>query len=209
MDDFNVPRTMRGYTQIEFSKAKNDDIQPLKSYLQNDTNIIQEEPSPLATSKSSSSRPELNTPTSILAPDTQKGLKDKAHIEEFNQGIEAVYISLLEWMLNRSPSSLNEPLMIDDSDEINNSNVLIICFNLLTHSNDLLKQKALQDFQMLSKLNKANCSHIIENKFFHPWILDLLLPYQMSCNQEALTGSSMAVYDIGSKLHTIVLLHSL
>ena len=124
--NFNAPRTMRGMTQIEFSKAKEDDIKPLKSYLHNDANAIQEEPSSLPTSKSSSSRPEFNTPTSLLAPDPQKGLREKAAMEEFNQGIEALYVSILEWMLNRSPSNLNEPLMIDDSDEINNSNVLII-----------------------------------------------------------------------------------
>ena len=206
--DFNVPRTMRGINKIEFSGVK-DDTKPLKPYFKNDQNVIQEESSPLATSKSSSSKPSLSTPTSLLAPDTQKGLKEKAALEDFNQGIEALYVSLLEWMLNRSTSTLSEPLMIDDSDEINNSNVLIICFNLIKHSNDLLKQKALQDFQMLAKLNKINCAHIIENKFFHPWILELLLPYQISLSNDSLSGPSMAVYDIGSKLHTLVLLHSL
>lgn len=207
--DFMTPQTMKGYTKIEFTKNTEDEIKPLKPYLQQETNIIQEEPSPLATSKSSSSRPDLQTPTSILTLDTPKTLLDKAAVEEFNLGIEALYVSILEWLLNRSPSNLNEPLMIDDSDEINNPNVLIICFNLIKHSNDLLKQKALQDFQMLAKLNKSNCYHILENKFFHPWILDLLLPYQMSLSQEKLVGSSMAVYDIGSKLHTIVMVHSL
>ena len=62
---------------------------------------------------------------------------------------------------------------------------------------------------MLSKLNKINCSHIIENKFYHSWILELLLPYQQSATQERLSGPSLAVYDIGTKLYTIVLLHSL
>lgn len=123
--DFNAPQTLRGYTKIEFTKAK-EDIRPLKSYMQQDANIIQEEPSPQATSKSSSSKHELNTPTSMLSLDTPKTLLEKQAVDEFNQGIEALYVSILEWMLNRSPSNLNEPLMIDDSDEINNSNVLII-----------------------------------------------------------------------------------
>lgn len=208
--NFMAPQTVKGYTKVNFSKHTDDDIQPLKqSYMPQENDIIREVASPLATSKSGSSKHDLNTPTSNLTLDTPKTLKEKAAVEEFNLGIEALYISILEWMLNRSPSNLNEPLMIDDSDEINNSNVLIICFNLIRHANDLLKQKALQDFQMLSKLNKSNCTHIIENKFFHPWILELLLPYQMSLSQEKLTGSSMAVYDIGTKLHTIVMVHSL
>lgn len=199
---------MKGINKIEFSGVK-DESKLLKSYFQNEQNIIPEEPSPLATSKSSSSKPSLSTPTSLLAPDTQRELKEKVALEDYNQGIEVLYISILEWMLNRSTSNLNEPLMIDDSDEINNSNVLIILFNLIKNSNDILKQKALQDFQMLAKLNKTNCAHIIENKFFHPWILDLLLPYQITLANDSLNGSAMVVYDIGSKLHTLVLLYSL
>jgi hypothetical protein len=203
--DFMTPQTVKGYTKVEFIK----NINQLKPYMQPETEIIKEESSPQATSKSGSSKPELNTPTSNLTLDTPKTLLEKQAFEEYNSGIEALYSSILEWLLSRSPSNLNEPLMIDDSDEIQNPNVLIICFNLIKHSSDLLKQKALQDFQMLCKLNKSNCTHIIENKFFHPWILELLLPYQMNLSQEKLTGSSMAVYDIGTKLHTIVMVHSL
>lgn len=207
--DFMTPQTLKGYTKIEFTKNTDEEYKPLKAYMPSENNVIQEEPSPLATSKSSSSRPDLQTPTSVFNLDTPKTLLEKAAVEEFNLGIEALYVSILEWLLNRSPSNLNEPLMIDDSDEINNSNVLILCFNLIKHSNDLLKQKALQDFQMLAKLNKHNCYHLLENKFFHPWILELLLPYQLSLAQDKLVGSSMAVYDIGCKLHTIVMMHSL
>lgn len=159
--DFMTPQTLRGYTKIEFSKAKIEDDKPIKPYLQQETNVIQEEPSPLATSKSSSSKHTLQTPTSSLALDTPKTLIEKAAIEEFNYGIEALYVSILEWLLNRSPSNLNEPLMIDDSDEIHNPNVLMILFNLVKYSNDLIKQKALQDFQMLAKLNKINCQLIL------------------------------------------------
>ena len=208
--DFMTPQTLRGYTKIEFTKFKEiDDVKPTKSYMQQETNAIQEEPSPPVTSKSSSSKHDLNTPTSNFTLDTPKTLLEKAAIEEYNSGIESLYVSILEWMLNRSPSNLNEPLMIDDSDEINNPNVLIILFNLIKYSSDLLKQKSLQDFQMLAKLNKQNWSHFLENKFFHSWILNLLLPYQISLSQDKLVGPSFAVYDIGKKLHSIVLTHSM
>ena len=205
-----TPQTLRGYTKIEFTKYKDvDDNKPVKSYMQQETNAIQEEPSPPATSKSSSSKHDLNTPKSNFTLDTPKTLLEKAAVEEYNAGIESLYVSILEWMLSRSPSNLNEPLMIDDSDEINNPNVLIILFNLIKYSNDLLKQKALQDFQMLAKLNKMNCYHFLESKFFHPWILNLLLPYQISLSCNTLVGPSFAVYDIGKKLHSIVLTHSM
>lgn len=179
--DFMTPQTLRGYTKIKFTNYNEvDDNKPVKSYMQQENNVIQEEPSPPATSKSSSSKHDLNTPKSNFTLDTPKTLLEKAAVEEYNAGIESLYVSILEWMLSRSPSNLNEPLMIDDSDEINNPNVLIILFNLIKYSTDLLKQKALQDFQMLAKLNKQNCYHFLESKFFHPWILNLLLPYQIS-----------------------------
>jgi hypothetical protein len=41
---------------------------------------------------------------------------------------------------------------------------------------------------------------------FHTWLLDLLLPYQDMANKYSkLQGSALAVYDIGCKLHTILL----
>ena len=199
--DFMTPQTLRGYTKIEFSLNKEDDeaniVKQPKPYLQHDIKEIKEEPSPVGTSNSNSSKYNLETPTSNLGLDTPKALLEKAAVEEFNFGIELLYNSILEWMLNRSPSNLNEPLMIDDSDEINNKNVLMLCFNLIKYSSDLIKQKALQDFQMLCKLNKSNCNHILESKFFYPWILDLLLPYQERLGKSSPSGCSMAVYDIG------------
>lgn len=129
-DYFNTPQTLRGVTKIEFSMNKEDDEahldKPLKSYLQQDIKEIKEEPSPVGTSASNSSKYDLNTPTSTLGLDTPKTLLEKAALEEYNSGIESLYNSILEWMLNRSPSNLNEPLMIDDSDEINNKNVLML-----------------------------------------------------------------------------------
>ena len=155
-----TPQTLRGYTKIEFSLNKEDDeaniVKQPKPYLQHDIKEIKEEPSPVGTSNSNSSKYNLETPTSNLGLDTPKAILEKATVEEFNFGIELLYNSILEWMLNRSPSNLNEPLMIDDSDEINNKNVLILCFNLIKYSSNLIKQKALQDFQMLCKLNKSN-----------------------------------------------------
>ena len=41
---------------------------------------------------------------------------------------------------------------------------------------------------------------------FHTWLLELLMPYQDLANKyQTLHGSSLAVYDIGCKLHTILL----
>lgn len=41
---------------------------------------------------------------------------------------------------------------------------------------------------------------------FHSWLLELLMPYQDLSNKYAkLEGSSIAVYDIGCKLHTLLL----
>jgi hypothetical protein len=45
--------------------------------------------------------------------------------------------------------------MIDDSDIIQNPAILPLCFSIVSNSkNDLLKQRHLQDLQMLAKWNK-------------------------------------------------------
>ena len=45
---------------------------------------------------------------------------------------------------------------------------------------------------------------------FHPWLLELLMPYQEISNRNLgkLSEQAMAVYDIGCKLHTHLLKNS-
>ena len=62
-----------------------------------------------------------------------------------------LYTSCLEWILNRVPSHLKSQLFIDDVDKICFQPALSLVMNLVASTSNLLRQRALQDMQMLAK----------------------------------------------------------
>lgn len=54
---------------------------------------------------------------------------------------EEFYFSLMEWMLNKTPSLSNVELMIDDTDKIQAPLVLEIIIQLYDASNEYIKHK--------------------------------------------------------------------
>jgi hypothetical protein len=82
--------------------------------------------------------------------------------------------------------------------------------NLVTNSNNIIRQRALTDLEMLSKWDSNNGVQMMMLPQFHSWLLDLLMPYQeiLSKNKGKLSEQAMAVYDIGCKLHTHLLKNS-
>jgi hypothetical protein len=59
---------------------------------------------------------------------------------------------------------------------------------------------------MLARWDSYNGSKILEHPQFHNWLLELLMPYQdLSNSYMNLSGSSLAVYDMGCKLHTLLM----
>mmetsp|Transcript_10521 Transcript_10521/g.10594 ORF Transcript_10521/g.10594 Transcript_10521/m.10594 type:complete len:194 (+) Transcript_10521:572-1153(+) len=62
---------------------------------------------------------------------------------------------------------------------------------------------------MLAKWDSYNGTRILFHPQFHCWILELLMPYQdLSNSYSNLSGPSLAVYDMGCKLHTLLLKNS-
>lgn len=77
---------------------------------------------------------------------------------------------------------------------------------LVSYSNNLVRQRALQDLHTLAQLDPQNGHLILQHPKFHFWLLELLMPYQdFSKSQTVLSDSSRAVYDMGCKLHTLLL----
>jgi hypothetical protein len=201
----------------------------------NNNNTIIEEPSPLATSKSGSSRHDFNisaslglyTPKSNLTaemplhhPQNAMGncqnnampLDCVSSMEVNYHEIDKVNVSIMEWLLNRQASALDASLSIDEKDEITHQSALSLLMHLVKYSNNaLLKQKTLQNLNLLSQWQPLNNQIIANHRTFHPWLLDLLL----SCHVQALLsplnlkGSFLAVLDIGVKLHTTILKYAL
>ena len=73
--------------------------------------IIEEKNSQLTSSQQ-------QTPSSFHSPLNlnAKNINLEQQLKVFQEGIDQVYASILEWLLNKNPSNINEPLMIDDSD---------------------------------------------------------------------------------------------
>ena len=127
-------------------------------------------------------------------------------IDDYTQELENLYTSCLEWLLNRAPSGLFKNLMIDDYDKITFQPALQILMTLVSYSNNLVRQRALQDFHTLAQLDPQNGQIILQHPKFHSWLLELLMPYQdFTSMQSILSESSRAVYDMGCKLHTLLL----
>lgn len=77
---------------------------------------------------------------------------------------------------------------------------------LVSQSNNLLRQRALLDFYMLAQWDIQNGYVLLFHQKFHQWLLDLLLPYQQYLDDQ--DENNRAVYDMGCKLHTLLLTNS-
>ena len=101
---------------------------------------------------------------------------------------------------------MNSQLMIDDYDKIQYPAALELLMNLVAQSNNLLRQRALLDFYMLAQWDTQNGHILLFHQKFHSWLLDLLLPYQQYIDEQ--DENCRAVYDMGCKLHTLLLTNS-
>jgi hypothetical protein len=84
--------------------------------------------------------------------------------DEYTLELENLYTSCLEWILNRAPSSLFSNIVVDDFDKVSFTPALSLLMTLVTYSNNLLRQKALQDLHMLARWDSYNGTKIL----FHP-----------------------------------------
>ena len=78
---------------------------------------------------------------------------ENGSIDDYTQELENLYTSCLEWLLNRSPNGLFKNLIIDDSDKITFEPALQILMTLVSYSNNLVRQRALQDLHTLAQLD--------------------------------------------------------
>jgi hypothetical protein len=67
--------------------------------------------------------------------------------------------------------------MIDDYDKITFLPAMQVLMKLVTHSNNMVRQRALQDMFMLAQWDGQNGQVILQHYVFHSWLLELLMPY--------------------------------
>ena len=124
--------------------------------------------------------------------------------------VEKIYIFLIQWLINK----FQNPISLDDSDEIYYPYILTVLMNFVMGNGIIIKSKFLRDLYTLSFYNLKNCKIILENKYFHQWLLDTLLIYQILYDngyQEktmSQKGICESIISLGIKLHNIIIVNA-
>ena len=124
--------------------------------------------------------------------------------------VEKIYLFLIQWLINR----FDNPISLDDDDEIYYDSTLIIIMNFVSNTGVILKSKFLRDLYTLSHFNLKNCKILLENKYFHQWLLDTLLIYQIlydyNYNGKTLShkGISESIIFLGIRLHNTIIINA-
>ena len=124
--------------------------------------------------------------------------------------VEKIYSFLIQWLINR----FDNPIILDDNDEIYYESTLIILMNFVSNNGLIVKSKFLRDLYTLAHYNNKNCKIILENKYFHQWLLDTLLIYQIlytnGYKQKTISqkGICETIIHIGIKLHNIIIINA-
>lgn len=138
---FNKPQTVKGIKKIDIEDRKRKRPMTL-------TGISEEEDQQLPLSAEQSVNEGEFEATSVVESSNQA--------DDFTSELENLYTSCLEWILNRVPQGLFKNLMIDDYDKITFLPAMQVLMKLVTHSNNMMRQRALQDMFMLAQWDSQN-----------------------------------------------------
>lgn len=132
------------------------------------------------------------------------------HVEESHPDshYELFYQALVEWLLHKTPTNIDESIMIDDTEKIHSLSMIDVILEFYPTTNEFIKQKVdhfistssnsilikiIQDFYMLVKWNHANCQALLRIPHFHTFLLDSLYEYQYQLFNTEIKGVSAAV----------------
>ena len=87
---------------------------------------------------------------------TKPDVLQQTNQDDYTGELENLYTSCLEWILNRAPSGLFKTMMVDDYDKITFLPAMHVLMHLVSHANNLIRQRALQDMFMLAQWDSQN-----------------------------------------------------
>jgi hypothetical protein len=122
---------------------------------------------------------------------------------------EALYNSVLEWLLHKTPTSLEGSIMIDDTDKINSLSAVYVLMRLYKVANEAVKEKIIRDIYMLVKWNPSNCASLLGIQEFQYFLLDILYHYQIILFSQELKGMSAGIWELGIKIHSTLMRHAM
>jgi hypothetical protein len=111
----------------------------------------------------------------------------------------SLYVAVLALVLQRPVSSED---MLVSSDVIANGEALTLLLTIIEHSSQAMQQRLVMDLLMLTKWNSDNSRLLRMVTSWQTWLLRLILGAQ------AQSPTNMLIRDMGSRLHTFVVLQA-
>lgn len=130
---FNKPQTVKGIKKIDIEDRRKRPLTLQGISEEDDHQLLQS--AEREVSAEIIERPHLLDSGSLAASSNQA--------DDFTGELENLYTSCLEWILNRVPQGLFKTLMIDDYDKITFLPAMQVLMKLVTHSNNMVRQRAL------------------------------------------------------------------
>ena len=109
---------------------------------------------------------------------------------------EPLYYAILEWLLQKNPMSLDEVIILDDTDRIGSANAIYIMMKFYRSARETTRHKMISDIYMLIKWNSTNCAALLIVPDFHTFLLEVLYEYQLIYFDEELKEYSLTVNEI-------------
>ena len=164
--------------------------------------IINEDLS-LSTSLEQCEVPQKNIPISLSLRSNiyKESTEKKNDLRNILSGLNAdindcefLYYAILEWLLQKNPMSLDEVIILDDTDRISSANVIYIMMKFYRNARDTTRHKMISDIYMLIKWNLANCTALLTVPEFHTFLLEeVLYKYQLMYFDEELKEHDLMV----------------
>jgi hypothetical protein len=111
----------------------------------------------------------------------------------------SLYTAVLALVLQRPVRTYD---MLDSSDVIANREALALLLTIIEHSSQAMQQRLVMDLLMLTKWNSDNSRLLSMVPFWQTWLLSLILGAQ------AESPTNMLIRDMGSRVHTAVVLQA-
>ena len=142
--------------------------------------------------------------------DLPKQTKNDVIIEQPDGFIyQDIYCALMDWLLGKEPNTSLSSSTIEDSDKIKCAEVILAIIKFFEYTSEIQKQKILQDIFTLLRGNSYNCDAILKIQEFHSFILDVLYDYQIQLFSNELERISQRLWELGRKIHTVLLKYAL
>jgi hypothetical protein len=129
--------------------------------------------------------------------------------EKYNGYLDILYSYLFDWLLNKKKvhrySVKNSNLFIDDSDLIQNPQVIDIIIKLSYNTDNIYVQKLMQDLLLLVN-NRQNSLLLYKNSNFYGWLIDTAFKFYKLKNNDQNVNIALSIYELSNKIHTELLL---